>query len=328
MWKKAGGANRAYVETVPVEVTDGKFKITFTSNVENPQINAIEIIPQATGTPAAPTPAKEQGAIRIKAGSSAPFTDSAGNVWKAEEGFEGGSVIERPEIAIANTKDAGLYRSEHYSMDSFSCTVPNGKYTARLHFAETYEGITGEGQRVFSFNVQGHEFKDFDVWKKAGRQPRYVETVPVEVTDGKFKITFTSNIENPQINAIEILPQSAAGPAAPTPDCAANHSGAQRDWPRCSRPWCGRPWWPWPGGATWTPGSRAAGGRHSAGTGYTHQSLHSPGARRRGNRHNALVQLANSGDFDIMFLGDSITDLWNVRGARGATMSSRSISAT
>ncbi len=50
-----------------------------------------------------------------------------------------------------------------------------------------------------------------------GANCAYVETVPVEVTDGKFKITFTSNIENPQINAIEILPQSAAGPAAPTP---------------------------------------------------------------------------------------------------------------
>ena len=175
VWKKAGGANRAYVETVPVEVTDGKFKITFTSNIENPQINAIEILPQSAAgpvraTPAAPASAKDQGAIRIKAGSSAPFTDSAGNVWKAEEGFEGGSTIERPDIAIANTKDAGLYRSEHYSMDSFSCAVPNGKYIANLHFAETYEGITGEGQRVFSYNVQGHEFKDFDVWKKAGAQ--------------------------------------------------------------------------------------------------------------------------------------------------------------
>ena len=52
-------------------------------------------------------------------------------------------------------------------MDSFSA-VPNGKYVAKLHFAETYEGISGEGQRVFTFNVQGHEFKDFDVWKKAG----------------------------------------------------------------------------------------------------------------------------------------------------------------
>ncbi len=58
--------------------------------------------------------------------------------------------------AIANTKDPALYRSEHYSMESFSCDVPNGKYLAKLHFAETFEGITGEGQRVFSFNVQGH----------------------------------------------------------------------------------------------------------------------------------------------------------------------------
>ena len=68
-------------------------------------------------------------------------------------------------------------------MNSFSCAVPNGKYTAKLYFAETYEGITGPGQRVFSFNVQGHEFKDFDVFVKAGGANRaYVETVPVEVT--------------------------------------------------------------------------------------------------------------------------------------------------
>ncbi len=53
-----------------------------------------------------------------------------------------------------------------------SPAVPNGKYIANLHFAETYEGITGEGQRVFSYNVQGHEFKDFDVWKKAGAKLR------------------------------------------------------------------------------------------------------------------------------------------------------------
>jgi hypothetical protein len=94
-------------------------------------------------------------------------------------------------------------------MDSFSCKVPNGKYVANLYFAETYDGITGPGQRVFSFNVQGHEFKDFDVWVKAGGANRaYVETVPVEVNDGTFKIIFTSNVENPQINAIEIIPQS------------------------------------------------------------------------------------------------------------------------
>ena len=78
----------------------------------------------------------------------------------------------------------------------------------KLHFCETYDAITDKGQRVFSFNVQGQDFKDFDVFVKAGGSNRaYVESVPVTVTDGKFKITFTSNIENPEINAVELIPQ-------------------------------------------------------------------------------------------------------------------------
>ena len=94
-------------------------------------------------------------------------------------------------------------------MDSFSCKLPNGKYIVKLYFAETFEGITGPGERVFSFNVQGHEFKDFDIWAKAGGPNRaYIETVPVEVTNGEFRIVFTSQVENPEINAIEIIPQT------------------------------------------------------------------------------------------------------------------------
>ena len=118
-------------------------------------------------------------------------------------------MVERPDAVIANTKDQGLYQAEHYSMSSFSCKIPNGKYIAKLHFAETYDGITGPGERVFTMNVQGHEFKDFDTYKKAGGSNRaYVETVPVEVTNGTFKIDFTANVENPQINAIKITPAS------------------------------------------------------------------------------------------------------------------------
>jgi hypothetical protein len=93
-------------------------------------------------------------------------------------------------------------------MDSFSIEVPNGKYLAKLHFAETFEGIRGSGNRVFSFTVHGHEFKNFDVWEKAGGANRaYVESVPVEVTEGEFRIDFTSQVENPEINAIELIPQ-------------------------------------------------------------------------------------------------------------------------
>jgi len=160
----------------------------------------------AANAPAATAPAGK--VIRIKAGKSESVKDAEGNVWLADQGFEGGQTIERPDIQIANTKSPDLYRAEHYSMDSFSWPVPNGKYMVKLHFAESFDGITGPGERVFSFNVQGKEFKDFDVWVKAGGPLKaYVETVPVEVTDSKIKVTFTPKVENPQICAIEITPQ-------------------------------------------------------------------------------------------------------------------------
>jgi outer membrane protein assembly factor BamB len=116
---------------------------------------------------------------------------------------------------VTGTKDPGLFTSEHWGMTAFSCKTPNGKYLAKLYFAETYEGITGAGQRVFSYEVHGHEFKDFDIWAKTGGRNRaYIETVPVEVTNGEFRIVFTRQVENPAIKAIEIIPQAEAATGA------------------------------------------------------------------------------------------------------------------
>lgn len=109
---------------------------------------------------------------------------------------------------IEGTKDQALFLSEHWGMTAFSRKVPNGKYLAKLYFAETFSGIQGEGQRVFTLNVQGTEFKDFDIWKKAGGPRKaYIEAVPVEVTDGEFRVTFTQQVQSPAIKAIEIIPQ-------------------------------------------------------------------------------------------------------------------------
>ena len=187
--------------------------------------------PQGTPETSAASAAPAEMPIRIKAGLSTPFTDSEGHVWLPDQGFEGGSTIDRdPNTAIEGTKDAGLYLSEHYAMDSFSCKLPNGKYVARLHFAETFEGITGPGQRIFSYNVQGQDFKDFDIWAKTGGANRvYVETVPVEVTNGEFRIVFTSQIENPEINAIEITPQT-------DPETDASAAPAKEDEPAPREP--------------------------------------------------------------------------------------------
>jgi len=145
--------------------------------------------------------------IRIKAGASTNVVDADGNTWLPDQGFTEGETVERADAAIVDSKSPQLYRSEHWGMSAFDYTVPNGKYTVKLHFCETYDGITAAGDRVFGFNVNGKDFTDFDVWAKSGGYLHpYVETVPVQVTDGKIHITFTPKVQNPEINGIEILP--------------------------------------------------------------------------------------------------------------------------
>ncbi|HTY88750.1 MAG TPA: malectin [Candidatus Acidoferrum sp.] len=162
----------------------------------------------AAAAPVSAAPAPVPPPVRIKAGLFSSFTDSEGNVWLPDQGFADGETTDRPDdMQIANTKDPALYRTERYSMTAFSYPVPNGKYVVKLHFAETYDGISGAGGRVFSFKVGNQEFKDFDVWAKAGGGQRaLVVPVDVDVTDGKVTITFTAQEENPEINGIEILP--------------------------------------------------------------------------------------------------------------------------
>ena len=156
-------------------------------------------------------------------------------------------------IVVTGTKDPGLFTDERYGMRAFSCKIGNGKYLAKLYFAETYEGITGPGQRVFSLNVQGHEFKDFDVWVKAGGFRRaYIETVPVEVTNGEFRIDFTAKVENPAIKAIEIVPQSGAASSVATVRIKAGTSAPFTD----------------SSGKVWKPDTGFEGGNMSRGGGF------------------------------------------------------------
>jgi endoglucanase len=162
------------------------------------------------GEPAAEAaaPKDDRPTVRIKAGVTAPWTDSRGNVWLPDQGFVDGETFGRGPIPIAGTSDPDLYRTERFSMTAFSYPVPDGKYTVKLHFAETFEEIYGPGERIFSVNVEGqHEIKDLDLWAKTGGSNRaYVETAEVKVTDGKLDITFTPKIQNPEINGIEIIP--------------------------------------------------------------------------------------------------------------------------
>jgi hypothetical protein len=175
----------------------------------------------ATNTPVAT-------AVRIEAGGTANFTDSNGNLWLADTGFTAGAggVVDRGNIAIGNTVDDRIYQTERWGMTAFAYNVPNGSYQVNLHFAETYVGITGAGQRVFSANVEGTAINNIDVYAQAGGlNNALVKTANVIVTDGQLNITFAATTNNPEINGIEIIPSgptstptnTATATSTPTP---------------------------------------------------------------------------------------------------------------
>jgi hypothetical protein len=172
--------------------------------------------PSEPATPPAPlTPPRPT--VRIDAGAEVGMTDSKGQKWEADMGFDGGETVDRPELAVTGTSDPRLYQTERYSMNHYNFKVPNGKYVLKLHFSEDYEGNTAPDMRLFTYAVKDgsptdgtviKEVKDFSPWKASGAHSKaYVDSAPINVTRGEISITFTANVENPQVNAIEILPE-------------------------------------------------------------------------------------------------------------------------
>jgi hypothetical protein len=171
--------------------------------------------PAETPKPAAPVAPDKGFSIRVNCGATQPFTDNQGRVWLADQewaqgatwGADDGMTVDREGIGVTGTDMVRIYEFERYSMGSYKFTVPNGTYTVRLHFCETYDGITAAGQRVFSVSMGDQVvLKDLDLFKEVGSlKPLVKEFKGVTVTNGQLVIGFTPNIENPQINGIEIL---------------------------------------------------------------------------------------------------------------------------
>ncbi len=166
-------------------------------------------------SPVAAAEAARKFVLRVDCGASESYKDKFGNIWAADQDLEAGkpwgavygSILDRPDVGITGTEIPRIYETERYSMDSYKFTVPHGKYTVRLHFAETFEGITGPGERVFSVSVPGQEvLKDLDLYKTVGPlKPLVKEYKGVPAENGQLVIGFTPNIENPQICGIEVL---------------------------------------------------------------------------------------------------------------------------
>ena len=155
--------------------------------------------------------------FRVNAGADKEYTDAAGAKWSPDQEFTeggkygaiGGKAVRRTTVKIPEgTKAPEVYLTERYGKMTYRFAVPNGKYTVRLHFAETYDGIKAEGERVFSVKINGQPaLTDFDVLKAAGgfAKPIVKEFKGVQVADGKLLIEFAEKTQSPEVNGIEIL---------------------------------------------------------------------------------------------------------------------------
>jgi hypothetical protein len=170
--------------------------------------------PKPAQAPVVPAPVAKI-AIRVNCGATESYTDKAGHTWAADQlwetgqtwGADGGLTVDRGGLGITGTDAPRVYELERYSMSSYKFTVPNGKYVVRLHFAETYDGITAAGERVFSVSLAGREvLKDLDVFKEAGGRlkPLVKEFKGVSVENGQLAVGFTASVQNAEINGIEI----------------------------------------------------------------------------------------------------------------------------
>jgi chitodextrinase len=149
-------------------------------------------------------------ALRINAGGPA-YTDSLGNTWVADTGFNTGKTS-LDSSNVNGTADPQLFKTLRYDDFTspeltYALSVPNGNYRVRLYFAETSGSLLGVGRRVFDIDIQAQlAFAKVDIFSQAGGGYKaLVLEAPATVVDGMLRIQFIHQVNNPRIEAIEIL---------------------------------------------------------------------------------------------------------------------------
>ena len=160
--------------------------------------------------------------LRINFGCPIDYTDLSGIVWTAdrvyakENGFGalGGRPGQRINLTVQGTDAPFIYSSERDKEGAARFDVPNGKYTVRIHFCETWDGARPPGKRIFGIKIQGEQVADH--MDLSGNPdggwlvPFVKEYKDIKVTDGKLLVEpFAQNDkdQHPSVEAYEIIAQ-------------------------------------------------------------------------------------------------------------------------
>jgi hypothetical protein len=192
-------------------VYGGSFNVTATTTVKaiatasgyaNSQVASATYTLQAGGTTGP--------SIRVRAGTSASYTDPSGNVWTGDVGYVGGIAATPITHAITNTTTQPLYQTERYNGFTYTFTgLPVGStYAVTLKFSENY--WTASGKRIFNVILNGTTvLSNFDIFADAGGE--YIaddKTFSTTVNSlGQIVIQFQNgSADYAKIDAIQLVP--------------------------------------------------------------------------------------------------------------------------
>jgi hypothetical protein len=208
----AAGANtadeRVFRNISPAD--DGMLHLSFAAVRGNAMLSGIELLPVSAG---------RVRPVRIRAGWTSSWQDSAGQAWRGDSYFLGGNALVRttnPANQKSNSiaPDVALYTSERWGNFSYAVPVAEGRYRVSLKFCEghygpTNTGVGGLGSRVFDVYCNGFALlRNFDVFKEAGG-----EGVPLDRTfsgirpnaQGKIVLSFVPINGMAFVNGIEVM---------------------------------------------------------------------------------------------------------------------------
>ena len=206
----ADGANvadeRVFRDISPA--ADGFLHLTFASMRGTAMLSGIELLPVAAG---------RVRPVRIRAGWTSSWHDSAGHPWGGDAYFLGGNALVRTtnpaQQGSSTSPDMALYASERWGHFSYALPVAEGRYRVTLKFCEGHYGRRnggpgGVGSRMFDVYCNGVALlRSFDITKEAGGEGLPLDRVFSGIrptAQGKIVLTFVPVVGMACVNGIEV----------------------------------------------------------------------------------------------------------------------------
>jgi hypothetical protein len=188
---------------------DNFLHLSFTSERGVAMLSGIELLPVSSG---------QVRPVRIRAGWTSSWQDSAGQQWEADSYFLGGNALVRNTNPVRENNaippDMALYASERWGHFSYAVPVADGRYKVTLKFSEGHYGrqnvgVGGTGSRVFDVYCNGVALlRNFDIYKEAGGEGRPLDRTFSGIrptAQGKIVLTFVPIRGMACVNGIEVM---------------------------------------------------------------------------------------------------------------------------